>query len=446
MKSLLALVLCSALGSTAAFAQTSIEQFPIEQLPSVAESASTGWSLTGLEAVALERNPTLIQAGAQVAMSRGKALQAGLWQNPNMGYAADQIGANGTAGELHGGFFEQQIITGGKLQLSRAKYAQEANQAQIQVLAQQYRVLYGVRAAFYETLVRHRRLELRRQLLQNAEDGLQTVEELVNVGQANRTDLLQAQVQLQRARATLQASQRRYQGAWDELTAVVGAPELATTSLEGALDFTDGDALDGTAALEELLRCSPELRFARAEVQRDRIGLERERVEPVPNVNLRAESGYNFESNNTVAGVEIGLRVPLFDRNQGTIMQARAELTRAQAEVQRVELLLRRRFAQVFADYEASLIEAKVYREQTLPQAEKLYQAYRDSFDQRRAAWPQVLDAQRDYYEMVEEYYDHVLDARRAEARLSTYLLDGGLDQPPAPTPQGHRDATPRPR
>lgn len=169
-------------------------------------------------------------------------------------------------------------------------------------------------------------MELSRQLLQNAEDGLKTVEELVNVGQANRIDLRQAQVQLQRARATLQASERSYQEAWDELTAVVGAPELATASLQGTLDFATDEVVDGTEALEEFLRCSPELRFARTEVQRDRIGLECERVEPVPNVNLRAESGYNFETNSTVAGVEIGLRVSLYDRNQGTIMQARAEL------------------------------------------------------------------------------------------------------------------------
>jgi outer membrane protein, heavy metal efflux system len=142
----------------------------------------------------------------------------------------------------------------------------------------------------------------------------------------------------------------------------------------------------------------------------------------------------------------VGLRIPIFDRNQGTIMQARAELTRAQAEVARVELDLRRRFARTFADYEAAMVMIRTYREQTLPQAQELQRLYRESFEQKRAAWPQVLDAERDYLEMVDEYLDHLLDARRAETQLTTFLLEGGLEQPAEPSPQGHRDATPRPR
>jgi cobalt-zinc-cadmium efflux system outer membrane protein len=432
-------------GAAVCFGQTAPQQFEAAEI--VPQPAATeAWGLADLEAIALERNPTLVQAGAQVRLSRGAARQAGLWPNPEIGYVADQIGAEGTAGEFHGGYVQQQIITGGKLQLSRAKYAQQASQAQIQVSAQRYRILYGVRAAYYEALVRERRLELRRQLTANAENGVRTVEELVNVGQANRTDLLQAQIQYQRAKANLQVAERRYQAAWESLTAVIGLPGAAPSPLEGSLEREGDEVLDREATLAYLLNCSPEIRFARAEVERDRIALERERVEPIPNINLRAESGYNFESNDDVYGVQIGLRVPVFDRNQGTIVQARAELTRAQAEVARRELELRRRFAQAFADYEAANITVKTYREVSLPQAEELYRLYRESFDQKRAAWPQVLDAERDYYEMLEDYLDNLVDARQAEARLTTFLLDGPLDQPPGPTPQGHRDATPRPR
>lgn len=426
-------------------AQSRREQFEIETVPTQAPVAAT-FDLAAFESLALEHNPTLVQAGAQVRLSRGAALQAGLWPNPEIGYLGDQIGAAGTAGEFHGGYFQQEFYTGGKLQLSRAKYAQEANQAQIQVLAQRYRILYDVRAAYYEALTRNRRLSLARQLESTAEDGLKTVQELVNVGQANRTDLLQAQLQLQRARANAQMAERRYQGAWEELTAVAGTPGLAIESLGNDLERPDELVLDRQETLEYILACSPELQFARAEVRRDDIALQRERVEPVPNVILRTESGYNFESNDDVYGVQLGLKAPLFDRNQGTIMQAQAELSRAQAEVTRVELNLRQEFAQVFADYEAASISAKTYREESLPQASELYRLYLESFEQKRAAWPQVLDARRDYFEMLDDYLDNLLDARQAEARLTTFLLEGGLEQPQEPSPLGHRDATPRPR
>jgi outer membrane protein, heavy metal efflux system len=403
-------------------------------------------SLADLEQLALELNPTLVQAGAQVRISRGKAIQAGLAPNPTVGYVAEQIGAEGTAGELHGMFVEQQIVTGGKLQLSRAKFIQEARQAELQVLAQRFRVLQGVRLAYYEALVRQRRLALRQHLLQNTEETNKTLTELVNVGQANQTDLLQAQVQLHRAQAELQRAESRLQGAYESMAAVVGMPQLSRGPLTDSLELQSPERIDREMALANLLACSPELRFAQSEVARDRIAVERERREPIPNINLRAEAGYNFEAEDSVAGFEVGIRLPVWDQNQGTIMQAQAELMRARAEVQRIELLLRKRFAETFANYESAAGLADSYRREILPKSQEAYQTYLDSFQNRRAAWPQVVDAQRDYLQHYDEYLDYLHEARRAETRINTFFLDDGLSQPQEPTPEGHRDATPRPR
>jgi len=433
------------LAASLAFGQAFTDEVrDVEDILAPAETAGMG--LADLEQIALERNPTLVQAGAQVRISRGAALQAGLYPNPTVGYVAEQIGADGTAGELHGMFVEQQIVTGGKLQLSRAKYIQEARQAELQALAQRYRVLQSVRIAYYEVLVRQRRLALRRQMAENAEEAAKTLAELVNVGQANQTDLLQANVQFQRSKANLQMAESRQRGAWEELAAVIGMPELAPTELADALDLQGAERIDRDTALMNLLMCSPELRFVQAEVARDRIGLERECAEPIPDIDVRAESGYNFETDDAVAGFEVGLRLPLFDKNQGAIMQAQGELTRAQAEVARVELLLRKRFAESFAEYESAMLLAESYRREILPQARQSYELYQESFQNRRAAWPQVVDAQREYLELYEEYLDNVLEARLAETRINTFFLEDGLSQPAEPTPQGHRDATPKPR
>src|SRR5205085_285501 len=84
------------------------------------------------------RNPTLRQAAAQVDATMSRSFQAGLYPNPTVGYVQEQIGSlgevtptasgittrgRGTPGELVGGFVQQEIITGGKLRLSRAKFA-----------------------------------------------------------------------------------------------------------------------------------------------------------------------------------------------------------------------------------------------------------------------------------------------------------------------------------
>lgn len=418
---------------------------PAESVAPV-EPAARALTLATLEQLALERNPTLVQASAQIRASQGKAVQAGLYPNPTVGYTAEQIGAEGTVGELHGMFMQQEIVRGRKLQLSRAKFLQEAAQAQLQSESQEFRVVASVRKAFYQTLVTQRQVELRQRLLQNAEDALETTRGLVNVGQANRPDMLQAEVQVSRARAELRSAERRYLGHWQELTAYVGIPTLEPAALAGDLEVSDQDILDETTVLSELLRCSPQLRIARTEVERDRIGVQRELAEPIPNVQLRGETGYNFESNNTVAGVSVGFRLPVWDKNQGTISQARAELTRAQAEVARIELMLRRQFGEAFANYQAALIEAQSFQAESLPKAQEAYETYLESFNNRRAAWPQVLVAQREYFQLSDQYLSTLLDIRQSEAEITSFFLGDGLEQPQAPTPQGHREATPRPR
>lgn len=410
------------------------------------EPVSPVLTLSTLEQWALESNPTLAQAAAQVEMSQGKALQAGLYPNPTVGYIADQIGAAGTAGEFHGMFVQQEIVRGKKLKLSRAKYAQEAVLAQARQEAQQYRVVASVRKAFYQTLATQRQVQIRQELLKNAEDALKTTRGLLNVGQANKPDVLQAEVQVSRVRSDLRTAERRYRGHWKEMTAYVGIPELVPAPLAGSLEIEEAEVLDEETLLQQILTCSPQLRAAYAEVERDRIGVQRELAEPIPNLQLRSETGYNFETNNTVAGLSVGVRLPLWDKNQGTIAQARAELNRAEADITRIELMLRRKFADTFAAYDAALIEARISEQESLPKAREAYETYLESFQNRRAAWPQVLVAQREYFQMSDEYLDTLLELRRAEADLTGFFLGDGLEPPPEPPPQGHREATPRPR
>ncbi|GJL52980.1 MAG: hypothetical protein NPIRA02_01120 [Nitrospirales bacterium] len=84
-------------------------------------------TLKQLEQLAQEHNPTLRQARMQIKGERAKALQAGLYPNPIVGYSGEQIGVNDTVGEFQGGFVQQRIVTAGKLRLSREKYLARAS-------------------------------------------------------------------------------------------------------------------------------------------------------------------------------------------------------------------------------------------------------------------------------------------------------------------------------
>jgi cobalt-zinc-cadmium efflux system outer membrane protein len=386
-------------------------------------------TLPELEQLALERNPTLVQTAATIEIARGRQLQSGLYPNPTIGYEADRIGAAGTAGEMQGAFIDQTIVTGGKLRLNRARSEQEVAQKEAQALAQQYRVVNGVRVRFYQLLAMQRLLSLRADLLKVALDAVKTTEDLVNVGASNRADLLQARIEARQEGIALDNARVLYEAAWKKLAAFVGEPCLPLTTLQGDLE-APGSAPDCEVALAHLLAASPEVQAARADLIRSQLALKREQVEPIPDVQLRVSNGYDFETRNDVTSVSIGLRLPIFDKNQGNIRAAQAQLLHAQAEVSRIELSLRQRLARQYACYKTALTRAEEYRKHNAPEAREAYELYLDSFRKRRAAWPQVLVAQRTYFQISVEYIEALEDLRHAEVVILGLLLVDGHDQP----------------
>jgi cobalt-zinc-cadmium efflux system outer membrane protein len=201
------------------------------------------------------------------------------------------------------------------------------------------------------------------------------------------------------------------------------------------------------ATLAHLLEVSPEVQIARAGITRGQLALRREQVEPIPNLQARVSTGYDFEEDGrkVVTTVNLGVRLPLFDRNQGNIQAAEGELRRAQAELARVELSLRQRLARQYVRYRTATALVENYRKTTLPKAREAYELYLDSFRQRRAAWPQVLVAQRTYLQLSVDYVEALEQVRRAEVAILGLLLVDGLDEPPASPGEGRAPRSEQP-
>jgi outer membrane protein, heavy metal efflux system len=417
--------------------------------------------LADFERIAMERNPTLRQAAAQYEAALSRSFQAGLYPNPVIGYVQDQIGSfsesrpsssgftvkgKPSPGDNVGAFVQQQIITGGKLRLSRAKFAEEANAARWQALAQELRVINSVRMRYFEVLAAQRLIEIYDELVQLNDEAARTTADLANVGQANEPDVLQARVEARRARVSLRNAENRYRGDWENLVSLIGAPELRPTALDPSPLEAVAVALDFDQTLADLLHRSPEIQAAMSEIRRDQIMVRRERVEPIPNVFVQAVTGYNYEFGVQTAGVQVGVPLPIFNRNQGTVREAMSDLTRDHAEHERVALFLRQRLADAYTRFQDALQSVEDYRAESLPLARRAYEVQMANFRQRRAAWPQVLVAQRTYVDLNRDYVQSLLELRRAEVEISGMLLVDGLSTPAPPTSQGHIESVPQPR
>ncbi len=412
----------------------------------------TTLKLEDLERMALKNNPTLAQAEAAIQAAEGRRRQAGLWPNPIIGYEGEGLAFNANVypnRNEHYFFVEQSILTGGKLAKSKNIAAQEKVQAQAGADAQRSRVVNTVRMLYYEALGAQQMVELRKQLAALTREAVGISDELFNVGQSDRPDVLAAEVELQRAELDLVRAQNDHQRVWQLLAAVVGDSQLTRLAQLSQLSITpDAARLEGSLEAEApklvqdeilamLLRDSPEIKSAMAGVERAKAVISRAKAEPAPDVFVRGSIGYSNEFEDfsgfkvgREARVEAGVRIPVFNRNQGNIAAAKAELTRADAEVQRVELQLRARLAGSFNRYLSSLATAARYQREVLPRAQKAYELYLVKFQQMGAAYPQVLIAQRTLFQLRTEYISSLVEMWQNVAQLRGMLLAGGLDAP----------------
>jgi cobalt-zinc-cadmium efflux system outer membrane protein len=360
--------------------------------------------------------------------AQGRWVQAGLYPNPQIGYMGTEIGNEGQAGQ-EGGYITQTLVTGGKLGLSQAAAAQEVNRARWEAQAQQWRVLTDVRLQFYEALGAQQTVALAEELRGIAEEGVRISRQLENILQAPHTDVLQSEVELSTVDLLLQTSRQREDAVRRQLAALAGMPELPPAPLVGSLE-DESPRYEWSEACGRLFAANPLLLAAQARIGQARAQVQRERVEPIPNVNFQIGSQYDFATDYAVHMAQVQLPLPLYDRNQGNVTAAVADLRRAMDEANRIRLQLQQRLAEVWRRYETAYTQAEIYRTRILPRSRETLDLTTQAYEGGQLDFLRVLTARRTFFENRMEYLKALIELRRAEAELQGFLLTGGLDAP----------------
>lgn len=398
---------------------------PLASVAPIGATSVQGTSLAELEEMALRCNPTVAQAAHRVEAARGRCVQVGLYPNPVAGYIGSEIGNEGQGGQ-QGSFVGQEIVTAGKLRLNQNVAMQEVRQAELVWQSQRQRVLTDVRRSFYDVLVAQRTMEITEQLLRIGEEGVRSTEALMKAKEVARADVLQASIEAESARVLLQRARNRHAAYWRSLAAVTGAVNMSPTPLAG-------EAWDGLSDLtwedtcNRLLAESPQLASAKAGVARAQATVDREFAQRIPNIDLQTAVQYDNATNYTWATVQAGMPMPLFNRNQGNIRKAQAELMAAQNEVQRVQLDLQQRLAAVFEQYTTARYQVEKYGRDILPSAQASLELANKGYQQGEYNYLFLLTAQRTYFQTNLIYLDALRELRTASTAIEGNLLSGSL-------------------
>lgn len=396
-------------------------------------------ALEELQRLAAANNPTLRQAESEIAAARGRRRQAGLWPNPAAGYTGEEIRGGTLGGGQHGGFVEQTIVLGRKLQLGQRVFEKEITLAELEREEQRLRVDNGVKLAFFQTLATQELVSTRRQLAHLAADNYETATNLRRLGAADETEVLQAGVEMQRAELALVQAENNRERAWRGLAAVAGKPGLPLMALAGRLD--ELPPFDEERFVGSLLTISPAVKIAEANIERADARVTQARRQAVPDLRIRAGLLQNYErlepSNRPIglqAQAEVGVQLPIFNRNQGNVDAARAERERAQLEAARIQLLLRERAAGLVRTQRNARAAVARYQQDILPAAEQSFNLMYKRWGEMAASYPQLLIAQRTLLDVHTDYIRSLEQLWTSSITLEGFLLTDGLEAPSRPS------------
>src|SRR5215468_560614 len=212
--------------------------------------------------------PTLRQAEAGIRAARARQMQAGLLPNPIAGYSGDEIRGGEAGGGKQGFFIEQRIVTSGILAKSREVFSKETSLAEIEAEEQKVRVETAVKMAFYRVLAAQELTDVRGQLARIAEENAITAKRLGNTGQADETEILEAELEAHRLRLSERMQENTLREEWRSLAAAMGEPGMVQMTVAGELE-RGWPELSDQEVLDTIARNSPAVRIADATAARD---------------------------------------------------------------------------------------------------------------------------------------------------------------------------------
>jgi cobalt-zinc-cadmium efflux system outer membrane protein len=395
-------------------------------------------TLGELQQMALSHNPTLAEAGAGIRAAASRAKQSALYPNPTVGYQGEQIRGGAFRGGEQGFFVQQDIVTPGKLGRSQKVFEQEQKETQVRGDQQKLRVMANVETSYIHALAAQQLLELRQDLGKVAQDAAETSHQLANVGQADAPDVLEAEIESERAALDVTMADENQRRIWRELAAVVGNPRLPLMRLEGNLEETP--VVDADGLVERIVSESPAVKIAELEVAKSEARLAQAKRESIPDLQLRGgleENRELLDPTGRPVGLQgfadAGVQIPIFNHNQGNVAASNAEIEQARNGLERVKLGLRERASGVAENYNYSRNAAARYKDEMIPRAQTAYEMYAKKYQEMAAPYPQVLMARRSMIQLQVAYVSALENWAISSAELQSYLLTDGLEAPAGP-------------
>lgn len=383
--------------------------------------AATILTLQKAVALALDGNLDLAVARREIEATQGQVIQGQARPNPELAYSLeDQRAATRTQSVQ----INLPVEMGGK-RAARITAAERGRDIAVEELnLRRVEIRANVVAAFFETLAAQERAELAGASVDLAKRATDAVAKRVAAGKVSPVEETKARVAEAGVRVELAQAQSEQRSARARLSSLLGANPPRFTLVVGSVD--ELPTVPSFNNVQQRLSASPTLRRAQLEVERRRSLVDVERSKRIPDVtfSLGVKRPNELQRDQLLFGVSVPL--PLFDRNQGNLLEALKREDKARDELQALNVRVSTDVLQARERLESIRGEVDVLQRDVLPGAKSAYDAATVGFENGKFNFLEVLDAQRTYFAAKSQYLKALAEAHRAASDIDRVLGEFG--------------------
>ena len=379
----------------------------------------TSYGLEQVIALAIERNPLVLDAGGVLTQQEGERLKAKAYPNPSV---TGQTGS-GTIRDPSTGFTKTEygFTLSQKLEWLGTRIARRdaAEAALAGASIGQEEVRLNVRAeamvAFYELLLAQQVVEIARQNRNTVGEVARAVKARVESGEGAQFEAIKASVEVMKADQEVTRAENDIQVKRAALNALTAGGLGQRFTITGIFRTPIKGLVLDDLQMRALSRHPTILRIQKG-VERADHTITKEKQSRIPDMTLFG--GYAREAGREGVVGGVGIPTPLWYRREGEITEALGTKRREEADLIRAQSELAKVITQHLQDAETASRQIEVFERGLLKQAQEALRVAQLSFRFGSAGLLEVLDAQRVARQIQIEYAQAQRDLSLALSRL----------------------------
>jgi cobalt-zinc-cadmium efflux system outer membrane protein len=377
-------------------------------------------TLRDASALALARNPQLGIYPYDLRAADALILQAGLRPNPELSVEIEDVGGRGerrgfNAAQTTVGI-SQPIELGGKRTQRTRVASLDKDLVQWDYKAARLDVMRQVTEAFATVLAAQERLALAERLLELSRQAQTAVAQRVKAGKDSPVDELRADVAFSESRIERGNAQKALVAARHVLAASWGSRAPAFEKVQG--DFYKTSEPLPLAQMMAATANNPDLARWQTEEDRRRAALQLEKARAVPDIAVGGGVRRYEQTDDGAFVLGLTVPLPLFNRNQGGILAATAELGKARRQYEAAQVRVSAVLSEAVSTLAAAYDQVTILHNDVLPKAQRAFEAARQGYQQGKFDYLHLLDTQRTLFQTQAQYVNSTEAYHKAQAEV----------------------------